>query len=104
MFDKYKLFLIRGNKCECGCGKQAHDAHHCFIPNLARLDTNDERNIMLVNHDEHISRKFDNRRWKLYFWNIQVERYGKDVMQEWVDSIPAKFRYRLDFLPIDNHN
>lgn len=101
MFDKHKLFLLRGNKCECGCNQQAQDAHHCFLPNLARVDTNDARNIMLVNHQEHIARKFDNREWKLFFWHRQVARYGEDMMLEWLNTIPKKFRHRLDFLPLD---
>jgi uncharacterized protein YbcV (DUF1398 family) len=83
------------------CGRIATDAHHALIPNLARLDTNDERNIILVSHECHISRKFDNKEWRRKFWDRQVLRYGVDVMQEWVDSIPAKFRHRLDFLPLD---
>lgn len=101
MFDKNKLFFWRGDKCQCGCGQKAHDAHHCFLPNLARIDTNDERNLVLVNHLEHVSRKFDNRKWKLYFWHRQVERYGEDMMLDWLKSIPKKYHHRFDFLPLD---
>jgi len=86
-------------KCECGCGNYAHDLHHCFIPDDKYLDLlSDERNLVYVNHDEHIARKFDNREWRIKFWKIQCDRYGEAAMLEWVNSLPEKMRTRIDWL------
>ena len=100
MFDKSELLAQRGQFCECGCNLYAHDAHHCFIPNLKRFSQylNDERNIVLVNHSQHIARIFDNREWRNKFWKRQVLRYGNDKMNEWIKSLPDKLRYRIDWL------
>jgi hypothetical protein len=78
MFDKQTLFNQRGVWCACGCMQFAQDAHHCLIPNLKRFAeyVNDERNIALVNHAEHVGqKKFDNqyracKSWGTYFSQI----------------------------------
>lgn len=100
MFDKAKLYSERGQFCDCGCGQHSHDAHHALVPNLKRFKDfcNDERNIILVNHDEHISRKFDNHEWRVKFWKRQVLRYGYKAMMEWVNSCPPKLKHRIDFI------
>jgi len=101
---KREILDERGTSCECGCWKQGHDLHHCFIHNIKQNgrskypELNDPRNLVLVNHDEHISRKFDNKVWRQYFWEVQVDRYGYDKMMEWVNSLPAKIQGRIDFL------
>jgi len=59
---------------------------------------NDPRNLVLANHLEHISRKFDTTEWRLKFWEIQCKRYGEEAMMEWVYSLPAKIKPRMDFL------
>ncbi len=100
-YDKRELFRIRGGFCECGCGQFAHDVHHCFIPDLKRfaLYVNDERNVVLVNHHEHVAeKKFDNVKWRRYFWQRQIDRYGYDAMQDWLDGLPAKMNNRKKFL------
>ena len=51
-----------------------------------------------MNHAEHINRKFDTLEWRRRFWKMQVERYGEAEMMEWIDSLPEKLKYRLDFL------
>jgi len=100
MFDKEVLFSERGQFCECGCNLYAHDAHHALIPNLKRFSeyVNDKRNIILVNHTEHISRKFDCHEWRVKFYKRQVLRYGQEAMDEWVASLPAKMKHRIDWL------
>ncbi len=101
MFDKVALLSQRGQYCECGCKLFAHDAHHCLVPNLKRFSEylNDERNIVLVNHHEHVTlKKFDNHEWRVKFWKRQCLRYGKDKMMEWVNGLPEKLRHRLDFV------
>jgi hypothetical protein len=101
MFDKATLFSQRGQFCDCGCGQFAHDAHHFAVPNLKRFSewVNDGRNIVLVNHDEHISRKFDNAEWRRKFWARNVLRYGEKSMLEWLNAAPKKLdKHRLDFI------
>ena len=99
MFDKQELFQRRGCLCECLCGKAAHDAHHALIPNLKRFSeyVNDKRNIILVNHTEHLSRKFDCHEWRVKFYKRQVLRYGQEAMDEWLNSLPAKMKHRITF-------
>lgn len=104
VFDKERFRQERGYYCECGCGQEGHDAHHALIHNIKEKgktkyeELNDERNLILVNHFEHINRKFDTLEWRRYFWKKQIERYGPTVMMEWLDSLPIKLRYRLDFI------
>ena len=100
-FDKWTLIQQRGQICACGCGGFASDAHHCCLPNLKRFAeyVNDERNIALVSHAEHVGlRKFDNQHWRREFYNQNVKRYGQEAMDAWINSLPAKLKYRLDFL------
>lgn len=101
VFDKAQLLAERGQYCECGCSLFCHDAHHAFVPNLKRFSewVNDPRNIILVNHEQHISRMFDCPEWRLKLWKRQELRYGKDKMQEWLDAAPAKLdKSRLSFI------
>jgi len=97
---KEELVRVRGNFCQCGCGLWGHDLHHCLIHRMKRYAEwlDDERNLVLVNHKEHISRKFDTLEWRKVFWLIQVKRYGEPSMMEWVNSLPDKLRHRLDFM------
>ena len=99
-FDKWQLFCERGNFCACLCGCHAQDVHHALIPNLKRFDkyVNDPRNLALVNHAQHVSRKFDNQHWRREFYRQNVARYGQEAMDAWINSLPAKLKYRLDFL------
>ena len=98
-YDKRDLFDERGARCECGCGKLAQDAHHCLIGRRKRFPELDcHENIALVNHDEHLLRKFDNLEWRRYFWKRQVDRYGLNHMMQWVESLPDKLKGRLDFI------
>ena len=98
-YDKRELFDLRGSRCECGCGRLAHDAHHGLVHRMKRFPELDcPENILLVNHDEHILRKFDNLQWRRYFWEVQVDRYGHDHMMQWVNALPSKLRHRLDFV------
>jgi hypothetical protein len=98
--DKEAILAGRkGRMCDCGCGKPGHDLHHCFIGRRKGYPIlDDERNIVLVNHDEHIARKFDNLEWRRKFWRVQFFRYGKEKMYDWIIALPAKFEYRIDWL------
>lgn len=90
-------------KCMCGCGKNGHHWHHALIHRMKRFSEHldDPRNLVYVNAEEHISRTFDNQRWKKIFYLKNVERFGQDAMDEWIKSLPEKLKYRLDFLPLD---
>ena len=86
-------------RCECGCRQTGHDLHHAFIGRKKGYPIlDDERNLVLVNHREHISRKFDNRYWRKFFWDLQRLCYGESAMMEWVNSLPEKMRDRIDWL------
>ena len=81
--------------CECGCMQLATDRHHGLLPNLKRFPMLDcEENIVLVNHWEHDTRRFDNAEWRQKFWDIQCERYGRKHMIDWWNSLPAKLNDR----------
>ena len=101
---KQRLFDERGYFCECGCGQQGHDLHHGLIHNIKKGGKtkypilNNERNLFIVNHWQHIARMFDNDTWRVYFWNRNVERYGLDSMLEWRDNLPEKIKPRMDFI------
>jgi hypothetical protein len=85
--------------CACGCGQTGHDLHHCLIGRRKGFpELNAPENLILVNHLEHISRKFDNLEWRRKFWKIQCDRYGEQHMKQWVASLPDKLRHRLDFM------
>jgi len=93
--DKERLFRERGRFCECGCGQEAHDAHHALIHRMKRYPELDcEENIILVNHFEHIARKFDTLEWRRRFYQIQRKRYDMD---KWIAGLPDKLKHRLDF-------
>lgn len=104
VFHKQEFIESRRYFCECGCRQGGHDAHHVFIHNIKTKgktkypQLNDPRNLVLVNHDEHISRKFDTMEWRLRFWEKQCKRYGEENMMEWVNSLPDKIKPRMDFL------
>lgn len=104
IFDKETFIQRRGYLCECGCGKRGEDAHHALIHNIKTKgktkyrQLNDSRNLVLVNHAEHINRKFDNRHWREYFWRLNCERYGEEKMMEWLNSLPEKIKPRMDFV------
>lgn len=85
--------------CDCGCGKEGHDLHHAFIGRKkGYVILDDERNLVLVNHDEHIARKFDNQEWRKKFWIRQLRRYGLSRMSDWLMELPVKFDNRIDWL------
>lgn len=100
----HELATKRGYLCECGCGLPSSDRHHCLIPHLKRGGEilNDERNLVLVNHHEHVDlKKFDNLEWRRRFWKLQCRRYGEAAMLEWVNALPEKMKKtRLDFLTL----
>jgi hypothetical protein len=96
MEEMEKIYMM----CECGCGQRGHDLHHALISRLKRFpELNDVENLVLVNHDEHIARKFDNVEWRKFFWKKQCDFYGEEHMKTWIAGLPAKLhRSRIDFI------
>ena len=86
--------------CACGCGQMGHDVHHALIGRQKKFPELDApENLVLVNHYEHIARKFDNQDWRRKFYQKQCNRFGVDHMQAWIDNLPAKLdRDRIDFI------
>lgn len=103
--DKEDILSRRSSwLCDCGCGKPGHDLHHAFIGRKTGVpELDDERNLVLVNHDEHIARTFDNREWRKKFWVVQLKRYGIDRMADWLSSIPDKYYRRMDWFGHDTN-
>ena len=93
----------RTSECDCGCGQDGHDLHHCFIRRRKGYPIlDDERNLVFVNADEHRPpvNKFNSVEWKRIFWFVQCGRYGTAAMQEWVDAVIASGldKSRIDWL------
>jgi hypothetical protein len=98
--DKAAILAKRGSMiCDCGCGKQGHDLHHAFIGRKKGfIELDDERNLVLVNHDEHIAGKFDTLEWRKKFWTRQLKRYGLVRMNAWICELPTRMENRIDWL------
>ena len=98
--DKERIGGDMGWMCACGCGQRGHDLHHALFSRLKRFPYLDaDENLVLVNHDEHIARKFDNVEWRKKFWALQCKRFGLEHMEEWIESLPKKLdRSRIDFV------
>lgn len=91
----------RTPECDCGCGQDGHDLHHCFIGRRKGYPIlDDERNLVLVNHNEHIAGDFDNLEMRKWFWNHQCGRFTEKAMLEWIDAVLAAGldRSRIDWL------
>jgi hypothetical protein len=88
--------IRRGQVCACGCGQLAHDMHHAIFSRIKKYpELNDEKNLVPVNHLEHIARKFDNVKWRRFFWSYQVDKYGEKAMFEWLNNLPTKLDGRV---------
>jgi len=101
--DKAAILAKRNGwmACDCGCMHNGHDLHHAFIGRMKGYPIlDDERNLVLVEHSEHIARKFDNKEWRYHFWLRQVHRFGHPAMMEWVDAVLAAGldKSRIDWL------
>ncbi len=99
--DKAAILLHRRKICDCGCKKYGNDLHHCFIGRMKGYPIlDDERNLVLVEHNEHVARKFDNLKWRKHFWVIQCWRFGHPAMMEWIDAVLAAGldKSRIDWL------
>ena len=98
--NKQQIIDERGPWCESGSGKIGHDLHHCLIPRQKRFSTwlDVPENLVLVNHYDHIDGKFDTLEWRRGFWRVLCKRYGEPRMTAWLNGLPYKLRYRIDFV------
>ena len=88
-----------GMLCDCGCGQLGTTIHHCIIGrHKGHPELDDYRNYALVNMWEDSTRKFDNRKWRMFFYQLNEKRFYRDVMWLWVESLPEKMRSRIDWL------
>ena len=90
-----ELIKERGFYCEVeGCNRLGEEAHHC----LYRRDKHvkkvleEKYNFQLVCHECHANGAADSYENRVYFWNKQCERYGKDVMLDWHSRVPYKIK------------
>ncbi len=82
--------------CSCGCGQIGTDNHHALFPRQKRFpELNAQENLVLVNHAEHISGRFDTWEWRKFFWGVQCKRYGEANMIAWIEGLPAKMSNRV---------
>ena len=81
--------------CEVmGCANPAEEAHHIFYGRRKghpELDT--DENFQLVCQDCHKysgrAKSFENKVW---FWQVQCERYGEERMKAWHDGVTLKVK------------
>jgi len=87
---KKRLLVERGPKCEV-CGKPATDLHHALIGRMkSKPELNVEENAELLCKECH---KFPGGYVEhCKFWKRQVERYGEDHMDKWLDGLDLKVK------------
>lgn len=84
------------NVCEC-CGEApAEQAHHCLYGKdnknkVAKKLLNMTYNLMLVCAACH-ARAAKSHENKVRFWEMQCQRYGREVMVAWHNLLPYKVK------------
>lgn len=89
------LYWERGDKwlhCEIeGCKKFPYELHHVFqhgIKGLEKyLDVKYNLQWVCKAHHDSIANSEENEN---YFWGVQCARYGRDFMENWMNSLPFK--------------
>lgn len=83
---------IRGTACEvCGLRPAVH-RHHClYHRKKGHPELDEEYNIQIVCIKCHLHEGTpDGHEERVKFWHKQCERYGKDTMIEWHNSVRLK--------------
>jgi len=94
-----RLMKERGiSQCEVqGCNNPAEEAHHCLygkkggkhpVPEL-NMDENLQLVCRICHKHSGRARSHEN---KVYFWNVQCDRYGREHMIKWHDSLSLKVK------------
>lgn len=97
--EKAKALTERGYKCE-NCGKQTEELefHHALIRRRKNYPcVNTRLNGALLCKSCHDSGIVDSWEWRCEFYTKQANRYGLRLTA-WIDSLPDKLRYRIDFV------
>jgi len=94
---KADLIRSRGYKCEWCIIRPATDLHHALIGRMkGKPELDVEENLMVACHRCHVGKELlDTQEVRLWFWNKQCERYGRDRMVEWVKNLPLKIKPAL---------
>ena len=82
----------RGEFCEY-CGVPGSDLHHAIVPDKKshkRLLFCKE-NLIILCGKCNVSKRFDNKAGRVYWWGVQCVRYGVDYMLEWRAMIRGHF-------------
>ena len=94
-----EVFEERGGRCEiCGTDKNLDAPHHAIIrrskPYKKWLDV--KFNLILVCREHHEHSDADRAR----AWKVNRERYGRDAMISWLDSVPMieKSKPRVEWM------
>jgi hypothetical protein len=58
-------------------------------------ELNNERNLMPVCRECHSSGAVNSYFARVWFWDQQVEKYGRDDMITWWESLPMKKKERF---------
>jgi hypothetical protein len=93
-----RLIKERGGICEVeGCYNNAVEAHHCLYKRrrgkhpVPELDM--DENLQLVCYeDHHVTGKADSYENRVQFWEKQCERFGREHMIAWHESLPIKVK------------
>lgn len=90
-----QLIQERGRKCEyCGNTQGVFDADHACLPKCTyrkKMKALDEPyNLILLCRECHARKDSGYRQWA---WETNAARYGRDVMQEWKNSLDLKVKW-----------
>ena len=91
---KQDLIERRGWMCQWCKIRPATDLHHALIGRMkGHPELDCEENYMTACAKCHTGDELlDTQEVKIWFWNVQCQRYGLDHMQEWVKSLPLKVK------------
>ena len=92
--DIFDAWDKRGKGVRCqNCGeKPASELHHCIIGRMKGKTILDRKeNLLPVCHDCNYSRILDNYEGHKKCWLIMVDKWGIDVMNEWLILVNLNF-------------
>src|SRR5688500_6195758 len=89
---KAQAIVDRGPKCKYCHTEIGTEGHHCLIPRNVRFAEylNHKINLELACHDCHMSGDLDTYEHRKEFYLRQVERYGREAVHAWIETLPQK--------------
>jgi hypothetical protein len=84
--------------CEyCGI-RAATDGHHCLIHRMKKFkELGLPQNIMWVCNQCHLHNgELNSWEFRVRFWDTQCDRYGKETMVEWLNTLPLKIKPKFE--------